>query len=148
MFVRGNDRFHRGNDFIFVRIFTNTIRIFTSILGIGVHYLRRGLCLRGNTVKLFVRAGKERERKKEKSNNASYWQLLMKKKKKRKKRSYIIVWKIISCSLIVNPMGTVPIQYPGCLKESRIINFYEVRSKKKDIILRKILFVVSLNDSR
>lgn len=28
-------------------------------------------------------------------------------------------------------MGTVPIQYPGCLKESRIINFYEVRSKKK-----------------
>lgn len=70
MFVRENNRSHRRNDFIFARIFTNTIRIFTSILGIedraDVHYLRKGLHLRGNTVKLFIRAGKEREKKKKK----------------------------------------------------------------------------------
>ena len=81
MFSRENNRFHRRETILYSQEYLQTrfIRIFTSILGIedraDVHYLRRGLYLRGNTVKLFVRAGKrkretERE-KKEKSNNAS-----------------------------------------------------------------------------
>lgn len=62
----------------------------------------------------------EREKKKKNRITHSYW---LQKKKKKKKRTSIIVWKIISCSLIVNPMGIV--RNTGRLKESRIINFWK-----------------------
>lgn len=148
MFVEENNSVLIEERFIFARIFINTISYIYLDPGsiedrIDVHYLRKRLYLRGNTDKLFVRAGKE----KEKSNNA---QLLIAKKKK--DETSIIVWKIISCSLIVNPMGIV--QNTGRLKESRIINFWKCArcvwkvmniEKKKivDIILWKILFIVS-----
>ena len=79
MFSRENNRFHRRETILYSQEYLQTrfIRIFTSILGIedraDVHYLRRGLYLRENTVKLFVRAGKrKREREKKRKNRITH----------------------------------------------------------------------------